>query len=557
MTCYVVLGSALIGVFAACPPVLESEPGSTYTIQSDDAWAMMPRDPDADFNRPNESTSSLPAAVVGQWSGPLAWDVIAIHAAVLPNGHVIHYSYPWGTDGSRARVWDPISTKFSSVDWSEDIFCSGLSHQADGKLLITGGNDPECQFQGRYDVNLFDPLTSQWSPQEAMVDGRWYPTNVNLPDGSTLIFSGLDRTCDNNPMVEHFAPGVGVELVPNANREIALYPRMHLLSNGQIAHVGPESATFTFDLDNGWQFVDWNNQGWRGESTSVLLPGRTDQIMIIGGFIGSNVVTNTAEIIDFSGPNPQWQYTGSMHHARAHADAVILPDQTVLVMGGGRIGLYDDPVYIPEIYDPETETWTELAPHVWGRMYHATSVLLPDARVLVAGQDSGLGNLTAEIYQPPYLFQGPRPTIVSAPTAVQYGSLFPIVVDDASAIDSAVLVKLSAVTHSVNFDQRLVEVPFAVEGDEVLVGIAPDGPNLAPPGYYMLFVLNDGVPSVASMVRIQPNAPADLNGDGVVAVEDLLQALAAWGPCGGCPADLNGDGLVDIIDLLTILAAWG
>ena len=333
----------------------------------------------------------------GQWQPPILWDVIAIHAAVMPTGEVLHYSYPSGDpDGSRARLWDPVTEQFSVVDMNTDIFCSGLSFLPNGSLFVTGGNDYDCQFQGRHVTNTFDSFTQTWTQLGDMSVGRWYPTNITIGDGRVLILSGLDRACELTPVMEVFTPGHGLEIVPGGERLVQLYPRLHLLTSGKIAHVGPEAVTFTFDPEAGlWEFVDQSNLGWRCDGTSVLIPGRTDQIMTIGGHCP---VTATCEIIDFAQPTPQWQWTGAMNHPRGHADALILPNKTVFVVGGGTDGLYGSPMHIPELFDPETESWTELPPHVYPRMYHGTTVLLADGRVLVAGQDSGPGALWAEIY---------------------------------------------------------------------------------------------------------------------------------------------------------------
>jgi hypothetical protein len=50
---------------------------------------------------------------------------------------------------------------------------------------------------------------------------------------------------------------------------------------------------------------------------------------------------------------------------------------------------------------------------------------------------------------------------------------------------------------------------------------------------------------------------ADLNGDGVVDIDDLFAVLAAWGPCDGCPEDINNDGVVNIDDVFEVLTNWG
>src|SRR6185295_19551590 len=138
-------------------------------------------------------------------------------------------------------------------------------------------------------------------------------------------------------------------------------------------------------------------------------------------------------------------------------------------------------------------------------LYHSTSLLLPDARVLVAGgghpsdPDNGDGDHpTAELFSPPYLFQGPRPVILQAPAAVVYGQSFPIQTRDAASVDSVTLVRLGAVTHGFDQNQRFLELSFDPPVARTLLTVhAPAGPNLAPPGDYMLFILRDGVPSVA------------------------------------------------------------
>jgi len=439
---------------------------------------------------------------VGQWLPPRSWPVIAIHAALLPTGDVLHYSYPDGGLGSAAMTWNPATDQFTDVSFDTDAFCSGLSQLADGTLYVTGGNDTVCQFQGRTITNQFDPFTGAWTPLEDMVTGRWYPSNLELGDGRTLILSGLDRTCELAPEMEVFTPGQGLDVVPGGLRSVALYPRLHLLTSGLVAHVGPEQETSTFDpaLEQ-WSAVTSMAVPGRWDGTSFLVPGYPDQIVTCGGS-GDDPPTDSCERIDFSQATPQWTPTSSMTFARSHADALILPDRRVLVVGGGTDGLYGNPVLNPEAYDPDSGQWTVLPPHVNGRMYHATTVLLPDGRVLLAGQDSGASSLSAEIYQPSYLFSGPRPTVSAVPAEIIYGRDFQIATPDAGDVTSVALIGLSTVTHSVNTGQRYVGLGFTAGAGSLAVTAPIDG-NHAPPGYYMLFVLSSaGVPSVAEIIRL-------------------------------------------------------
>ncbi|MEX1264692.1 MAG: galactose oxidase early set domain-containing protein [Actinomycetota bacterium] len=129
-------------------------------------------------------------------------------------------------------------------------------------------------------------------------------------------------------------------------------------------------------------------------------------------------------------------------------------------------------------------------------------VLLPDGRVLSAGQTDGTMQTSAELYSPPYLFAGPRPVIDAAPSTVGYGSSFAVSTSQAASIDSVALVRANSSTHGVNFDQRHVPLSFSAGAGGLTVS-APASGAQAPPGWYMLFLINDaGVPSVASWVKV-------------------------------------------------------
>jgi len=199
-----------------------------------------------------------------------------------------------------------------------------------------------------------------------------------------------------------------------------------------------------------------------------------------------------------------------MAFPRGHHNLTILPDGTVLVVGGGRTTDGVDlaqAVYEAELWSPQTETWSTMAAMQVPRLYHSTALLLPDGRVLVAGGGRFQGfpqidQLSAELYSPPYLFRGARPTITLAPSSVEYGSNFLVTTPDASSIAMVSLVRLGAVTHSFDQDQRFLELSFQRGFDSITVQ-APANANLAPPGYYMLCLINSaGVPSVAAFVRL-------------------------------------------------------
>ncbi len=334
------------------------------------------------------------------------------------------------------------------------------------------------------------------------------------------------------------------------------------MPSGLVFRSGPDQQTEAFDPATArWTPVAGMLFPGRYEAPSVLLPPTLDRVMVIGGYAGKGTPTSTAEIIDFGTPAPEWAGVSHMALARMEHSAVLLPDGQVFVVGGqSNAGNPGNPVMIPELFDAATATWDQVAPHQVPRMYHSTAILLPDARVLVAGADF---QPSGEIYSPPYLFNGPRPVIQSAPPKVAYGSDFGLQFASSTGTNTVVLVRLSSMTHSVNMGQRYVRLAESVPPGGPVNVPAPATADMAPPGFYMLFVVDaDGVPSQASLVQVGSDPVGDLDGDGSVGILDFLALLAAWGPCPApcppsCLGDLDGDCSVGINDFLILLANWG
>ena len=167
----------------------------------------------------------------------------------------------------------------------------------------------------------------------------------------------------------------------------------------------------------------------------------------------------------------------------------MLADGRVLAVGGEATSdqtQVTTGVLQSEIWDPATETWSVAASMSAARNYHSTAVLQPDGTVLVAGgghedNDTGPGQFSAQVYSPSYLFNGPRPTITSAPAASTYGANMTISTPDASSISAVNLVSLGADTHQADMDQHFVPLPFSA-GFGSLTVQAPAAPALAPPG---------------------------------------------------------------------------
>jgi Domain of unknown function (DUF1929) len=237
----------------------------------------------------------------------------------------------------------------------------------------------------------------------------------------------------------------------------------------------------------------------RADDMCVLLDLTIGTRVIHAGGLVEGVATQQAELIDFGDPNPAWRTIAPVHHPRWFPNSALLPDGTLLVLGGGRIH-NADPVMECEIFDPMTEIWTEDTPMTVPRLYHSVALLMPDGRVWVAGTDL---ETRMELYSPDYLSNGPRPVLGPAPGAVAYGQYFHISVDDAQDITRACLIRLGSVTHAFNTEQRCLPIEFTVAAPDELELRAPPHLSVAPPGHYMLFVMNRaGVPAVAPILQL-------------------------------------------------------
>ncbi len=180
---------------------------------------------------------------------------------------------------------------------------------------------------------------------------------------------------------------------------------------------------------------------------------------------------------------------------------VLLPDGSVLGVGGNSKGNFDLPQYTALRYVPGSSSWTTLAAQAERRGYHSSAVLLPDGRVFSAGDTgAGGGGNTDEIYSPPYLFQGSRPTITNAPEQVNHGDTFTITTPDSGS--RAVLMSPGAATHTVDFSERHIELEASPDGNGGITATAP-GSTVALTGHYMLFLVDaNGVPSTATWIHI-------------------------------------------------------
>ena len=295
----------------------------------------------------------------------------------------------------------------------------------DGRVFVAGGADPSNNTQGIAQANIFDPATRLWSAAASMAQTRWYPTVTCLPDGRVLVVSGSQLTGTDYvtvPEIYNATTNTWSRLT-SLSASIPYYPHNFVLPDGRVL----EASTFGQPIASDVLTISpqkrtvVDSRLLDGGSAVMYLPGK---IMKSGTATANNGSTSpsaaTTYVLDMTAATPAWQQTASMQYARAYHTLTILPDGKVLVTGGG--GTRDstdvaDAVDPAEIWSPQSQTWTTVASMQTPRLYHSTALLLPDGRVLVAGGGrnfrSSLKELNAEIYSPPYLFNGPRPAITT------------------------------------------------------------------------------------------------------------------------------------------------
>jgi hypothetical protein len=457
----------------------------------------------------------------GRWD-TLPWlvPINPVHVALMHNGKVLIIAGSGNDPDNKsleAAVWQPGPDTVRSfhIDW--DMFCNAMVILPDGRPFVLGGTLKYDNFLGYPKTAMFNQDTERFENGPDMSGGRWYPTGTVLGDGSVLVLSGLNDTSGAvNTTVQIFKSGAWTA-AGTVFTGPPLYPREHLLPNGKVFEDGANPNSQMFDpAAKTWTAVATTKFGQdRDYGTSVLLPltpanGFKPVAMILGGGPGGGSVTDTTELIDLSAASPQWVKGPAMVKPRIQLNATILPDGKVLTSGGSTVD--EEPttgVLEAQLYDPASTSFTSASTMAFARVYHSNTLLLPDATVVAMGGNPQrkVFEPHIEIYSPPYLFKSDgtpakRPVINRvAPDAIGYGATFQVHSPDAADIKSVVLVRPGAVTHAFDMEQRLVGMTFTADAGGVLHVKAPANGNLAPPGYYLLFILNSqGVPSVARFV---------------------------------------------------------
>jgi hypothetical protein len=445
-------------------------------------------------------TANAQTNVMGQWTRLNDLPFVTIHNHLFPNGKVMM----WGRNRA-GGLWDPVTqTVTAPASAGYDQFCSGHVFLADGRLFVAGGHVTDNV--GLPNASMYDPATDTWAAAPDMNAGRWYPTATTLANGDVLVLSGdVDTTIGANPLPQVYQTATNTwRDLTAAEIKLPYYPMMFLAPNGKVINVAASTETRYLDTtgSGAWSTVANRKLGYKDYGSAVMYAD--GKILLVGG---GDPPTATAEVIDLNAAVPTWRVVGSMSIARRHLNATILPDGTVLVTGGSYGAGFDNqstPVFSAELWNPVTETFTPLASASVPRLYHSAALLLADGRVLTTGGDN---TPQTEVFSPPYLFKGTRPSMSAVPASINYGQQFSVTSGDAASISKVTLIRLASVTHAFNQNQRFNVLQFTARSGAIDI-TAPANANLAPPGHYMLYVLNgNGVPSVGTVVQLGAGAP--------------------------------------------------
>ncbi|WP_375405244.1 galactose oxidase-like domain-containing protein, partial [uncultured Amnibacterium sp.] len=550
-----VVGSLIATAFATVTARPESAAAAavgTYTIGPTAIALNQSTDPELGVITPTAD-----AADAGMFGSQQAWPLLALHASLARNGHVITYGSPLGAstqNGVAYDDWDPSAGFGAHVDTASmhgyDSFCNSAVTLADGRLLMVSGQYNPAS-SSEMSTMLYDPLTRSQDMGADLAYKRWYVTALRLTDNRILLLGGGDA--GNTQTYQN----------PDANAGVATTPEIGTGTGAWRQLPGAESTILFGARDNHWWYPRAFNAptggvvGFSGDliwtlstdgagstkqvgtlpfnprvsgSQVMYAPGK---ILVAGG--GQNeqadgiVANDDAAVVDVTTATPVVTRTASMAHRRNWLNLTVLPTGDVLANGGtitGTAAGEANSVKQVEIWNPETGTWRTGASAQRTRTYHQTALLLPSGGVLTAGGGgatyTGSGavfgpenNLNAEMFYPSYLFTksatgavtwASRPAITAISGSATYGGSVGLTIGGGRAISSASLISVPTVTHDQNTDQRRIPLDITQNGATVTATL-PGSVDAMPPGAYELTVVDGkGVPSAAQIITIREGA---------------------------------------------------
>ncbi len=435
---------------------------------------------------------------------------------------------------SQQNVWaDAVKKGKGSLEKSgEQYQIQGLlGPQANAELYGVGTamTLQKQNFLGTDDAYIYNVKEEKFVKVNSMNYARWYPTLAEMGNGMDMAMSGLNNVGQITMNSESFNPSTNTWTV-GPSRGFPTYPATFLTESGQLFFTGSNSGY-------GPSTAAWRTPGFWNVNTnvftpvpgipdpedletsaSVLLPPAQKQTFMVlgGGGVGqSNLSTARTALIDTSAPNPHWVQGPNLAEPTRYPITVLLPNDEVLVTGGSKYyrGMHGSDNRDTRIYNVATNSFSWAANSITGRDYHSGGILLPNGSVLTLGGNPLYGNKQdtepqtfnqeIDVYYPPYMFQGGRPAIESAPGVMDPSRSYLVKVNDPASIRYLRLMRPDNPTHVTDVNARSIAVNFTQAGNGYLRITIPSDSNIIPPSYYMLFAVNGkGVPSAGYWVQV-------------------------------------------------------
>lgn len=479
---------------------------------------------------------------------------------VLPAGKCRHNDEAVSEDcTAHSLLYDVASNTFRPLMVQTDVWCSSGAVTSDGTLIQTGG-----YHGGDHKIRIFTPCDDElcdWTElAQNLTVQRWYSSDHILPDGRVIVVGGR-KAFSYEFFPKHSANG-GVFNFPflyettDPLEENNLYPFLHLLPDGNLfVFANRRSVVLNYTSHTvlkEFPLIPGAKRSYPATGSSVMLPLRlgngppTVEVMVCGGARGGAYVkaatgfyaaaSRSCGRLRITDPDPKWRME-YMPMGRVMPDMLLLPTGDVIILNGAGRGTAGwesaaDPVLTPVLYHADgpgsSNRFSVLSPTTIARLYHSAATLLPDGRILVGGSNPHVlynftgvkypTDLSLEAFSPPYLssaYNHLRPSIVSVEgpagnQLVSYGQKFSVIFSlmQSEGEYTVTMVAPSFTTHSFAMNQRLLvlyiaDVQQQSESQHKVAVYAPPTPNIAPAGYYMVFVVHRGVPSQCGWIRIR------------------------------------------------------
>ncbi|TLS22552.1 uncharacterized protein PpBr36_09953 [Pyricularia pennisetigena] len=531
--------------------------------------------------------ATQPAQVGGRWSDRISYPVVPAAAYVVPQQPFASRVLAFSAGDNMAFAGRNGQTQFA--DWNyqtgavsgrtvqetkHDMFCPGISSLADGRMVVTGGNDAAA-------VSIYDPSTNRFVRAPDMKLARGYQSSTTLSNGRVFTIGGSFTGGVKTKNGEVYDPssnkwtlldGCKADALntPDNNWRRDNHAWLYGWTGGSVFQAGPSGQMNWYSTDNGGG-GGTRSAGVRN-STGAAMCGTnvmydTGKILAAGGspLYDNDAGVTTAQIINVPAPGQTatTQKAPDMKYPRAFANSVVLPDGSVLVTGGQKFARQFtdvESILYPELWSPKTNTWTVVNPMAVPRNYHSVSLLLGDGRVWAAGGglcwvnrgaadnaanwqcEASAQHADGEIFSPPYLFnadgsEAARPNITALTTSndgngnwVRAGGSLTVTLDDSGPMTFSVL-RLGSATHSINSDQRRLSLTSTQKGAKHTIRLPSDGGVLLP-GYWFLFAMNaQGTPCVARVIQVRLRQPITMEPtQGASALLALAEAIRETKP---------------------------